>query len=79
METWYVIALGVWMALWNSDVEIRFFEEAQKDGASPEQVFYKVNGAYFAYVPKRVEDKGATLQSRNALIGKYTEEWWKDL
>ncbi|MGI6569881.1 MAG: hypothetical protein ACOX27_02290 [Caldicoprobacterales bacterium] len=65
--------------LWNNSTEIQFFTEALKSFASPEQVFYKLNGEYYAYIPKNVSGEGQTLQSRNSLIGQFTEKWAKDL
>lgn len=67
------------MTLWNSDTEIQFFTEALKNFASPEQLFYNLQGGYFAYVPKGSDAEGKTLQSRNSLIGQYTEKWCKTL
>lgn len=67
------------MALWNNNIEIRFFTEALKNFASPEQLFYKLKKGNFAYVPKGMEAEGQTLQSRNSLIGQFTEKWCKDL
>lgn len=66
------------MNFWNIDTEKKFFTEAMKNFASPEQLFYKLTDGYFAYVPKRKSAEGQTLQSRNSLIGKYTEKWCKD-
>ena len=67
------------MILWNNDIEIQFFTEALKNFASPEQLFYNLQGGYFAYVPKGSDAEGQTLQSRNALIGQFTEKWSKTL
>jgi hypothetical protein len=67
------------MIFWNNDIEIQFFTEALKSFASPEQLFYKLKSGYFAYVPKDVNTEGQTLQSRNTLIGQFTEKWCKDL
>jgi len=66
------------MTFWNKDVEKNFFTEAMKNFASPEQLFYKLTDGYFAYVPKGKGAEGQTLQSRNSLIGQYTEKWSKD-
>jgi hypothetical protein len=61
--------------LWNKEVEQRFFNEAQKF-AMPEQLFYvSDSGKYLAYWPKSYDGKKSTLQSRNALIGNFTEKW----
>lgn len=65
--------------LWNNDIEIQFFKEALENFASPEQLFYKLKDGYFAYIPKHSESEGQTLQSRNALIGQFTEKWCKNL
>ncbi len=67
------------MSLWNNNIEIHFFKEALKDFATPEQLFYKLDSGYYAYVPKNVKGDGQTLQSRNSLIGQFTEKWTKDL
>lgn len=67
------------MSLWNNEIEIQFFTEALRNFASPEQLFYNLNSGYFAYVPKNVDGEGQTLQSRNSLIGQFTEKWTKDL
>ncbi len=66
------------MKFWNIDAEIRFFSEALKNFASPEQLFYKLKEEYFAYIPKDINAQGKTLQSRISLIGQYTEKWCKD-
>jgi len=67
------------MTLWNKNIEIQFFIEALKNFASPEQLFYTLQGGYFAYVPKGSDAEGQTLQSRNSLIGQFTEKWCKTL
>lgn len=67
------------MKLWNNDTEIQFFTEALKNFASPEQLFYKLRDGSFAYVPKGSDAEGQTLQSRNSLIGQFTEKWCKTL
>lgn len=66
------------MTFWNRDTEKKFFEEALKNFASPEQLFYNLKGGYFAYVPKGKSAEGQTLQSRNSLIGQFTEKWSKE-
>ncbi len=67
------------MTLWNNDTEMQFFTEALKNFASPEQLFYNLQGGYFAYVPKGSDAEGQTLQSRNSLIGQFTEKWSKTI
>jgi hypothetical protein len=65
--------------LWNKEVEQRFFNEAQKFATS-EQLFYVSDaGKYLAYWPKDYNGRKSTLQSRNALIGNFTERWTTDL
>ncbi len=67
------------MELWNTEIEKQFFIEALKNFASPEQLFYNLRDGYFAYVPKGKDTEGQTLQSRNSLIGQFTEKWSKTL
>jgi hypothetical protein len=67
------------MDLWNNSTELRFFQSALADFASPEQLFYKLSSGWYAYVPKHCSTEGQTLQSRNALIGNFTEKWAKDI
>jgi hypothetical protein len=67
------------MELWSNDTEMQFFTEALKNFASPEQLFYNLKDEYFAYIPKGYDNEGQTLQSRNALIGRFTEKWCKSL
>ncbi len=65
--------------LWNKEVEQRFFNEAQ-EFATPEQLFYVTDsGKHVAYWPKGYDGTKSTLQSRNALIGNFTEKWTTDL
>lgn len=66
------------MKFWDVETEKKFFTEAMKNFASPEQLFYNLSDGYFAYVPKGKGAEGQTLQSRNSLIGQYTEKWSKD-
>ena len=65
--------------LWNIETERNFFFEALSNFASPEQIFYDLKSGYFAYVPKKTDGEKKTLQSRNSLIGNYTEKWTKDI
>ncbi len=65
--------------LWNKDQEIKFFIEARKF-ATPEQLFYLTDSnTYCAYWPKGYKGSKTTLQSRNTLIGDFTERWATDL
>jgi hypothetical protein len=67
------------MELWNNNTEIKFFQEALKNFATPEQLFYKLQSGYYAYIPRDIDAEGQTLQSRNSLIGQFTEKWCKEL
>jgi len=65
--------------LWDKDTEKLFFKEA-KDFATPDQLFYTTNDEkLLAYWPKGYKGKKTTLQSRNSLIGNFTEKWTTDL
>lgn len=65
--------------LWTKEKEIEFFTESRKF-ATPEQLFYvSSDNKYFAYWPKTYKDQKATLQSRNSLIGSFTEKYSVDL
>lgn len=67
------------MELWNKEVEKKFFTESVKF-ATPEQLFYVTDkNKYLAYWPKGYDGKKTTLQSRNTLIGNFTEKWTTDL
>jgi len=65
--------------LWNVETEKKFFRKALRNFASPEQLFYKFGEEYFAYIKKGQQNNGQTLQSRNSLIGQFTEKWCKNL
>lgn len=65
--------------LWDEEAELCFFFEALKHFASPEQLFYRLNSGSYAYIPMGVDSNGQTLQSRNTLIGQFTESWCKRL
>jgi len=65
--------------LWTKNKEIEFFTESQKF-ATLEQLFYIGDDSrYYAYWPKSYRGKKSTLQSRNALIGNFTERYSVDL
>ncbi len=65
--------------LWDKKTEIEFFEKSMSF-ATPEQLFYiSDENRYLAYWPKKYKGKKNTLQSRNALIGDFTERWTRDL
>ena len=66
-------------SLWNKNIEKDFFIKSLKF-ATPEQLFYLTKDRKFmAYWPKNYEGLKNTLQSRNSLIGSYTERWTTDL
>ena len=68
------------MNLWNQEVEQSFFEKAINSFASPEQLFYVTDdNRFLAYWPKGYKGKKSTLQSRNTLIGQFTEAWIREL
>jgi hypothetical protein len=65
--------------LWDKEIEKMFFTESFTF-ATPEQLFYVTdNSRYLAYWPKGYDGKKGTLQSRNSLIGSFTEKWTTDL
>lgn len=67
------------MELWNEEVERKFFTESVKS-TKLEDLFYVTDkNRYLAYWPKDYKGKKSTLQSRNALIGKFTEKWTTEL
>lgn len=65
--------------LWTNETEQQFFIEALRNFAAPEQLFYSIQNEYYAYIPRRVDGEGQTLQSRNSLIGQFTERWTRNL
>lgn len=66
--------------MWQISDEIEFFKSAMNGGfATIKDLFYEINGRHFAYIPKSVKQNIPTLQSRNSLIGKYTETWCQKL
>lgn len=67
------------MRLWNKQQEKLFFVNSKKQ-AFKSQLFYKTkDGNYMAYWPKGYKGQKSTLQSRNSLIGAFTEQWVADL
>jgi len=65
--------------LWKKENEYDFFINSL-NFTTPEQLFYITSHKkYFAYWPKGYGDTKSTLQSRNSLIGTYTEKWCTDL
>lgn len=67
------------MNLWDKNQEKDFFIKSL-EFATPEQLFYVTKDKkYLAYWPKNYNGVKTTLQSRNSLIGSYTEKWSTDL
>lgn len=65
--------------MWSKDTELLFFKECNKF-ASVEQLFYLTkDNRYLAYWPKKYDGNKTTLQSRNSLIGNFSEKWTTDL
>ena len=65
--------------LWDKNVEKQFFKEAL-NFASLDQLCYKTeDNQLLAFWPKGYKGKKSTLQTRNSLIGSYTEKWTRDL
>lgn len=68
------------ISMWGKDSEKKFFTESLKSFATPEQLFYVTDdGRYLAYWPKGYTGPKSTIQSRNSLIGNYTEKWVTEL
>ena len=65
--------------LWKKENEHDFFIKLL-NFATPEQLFYTTSDKkFYAYWTKSYSDAKTTLQSRNSLIGTYTEKWSTDL
>ncbi|KKH23109.1 hypothetical protein [Methanosarcina mazei] len=62
------------VSLWNEDTEIEFFTKALLDTPS-DKIFYNQRGRSVAYWEKNYNGSKSTLQSRNSLIGDFTEKW----
>lgn len=67
------------MQLWNKEQEILFFNNSQNFASIPQLFNETEDGRYLAYWPKNYRGKKTTLQSRNSLIGKFSEKWVADL
>ena len=66
-------------SLWSKDKEVEFFTDTLKS-SSAEQLFYiGDDNRYYAYWPKYYSGKKSTLQSRNAFIGNFTEQYSVEL
>lgn len=67
------------MRLWNKNQEKLFFLKS-REVAFKSQLFYKTgDGRHVAYWPKDYRGVKSTLQSRNSLVGNFTEKWTADL
>lgn len=65
---------------WNNKVEKQFFQlYLERENYPPEKLFYLLKNRYLAYIPKNMAGSGHTLQSRNSLIGQFTEKWCQQL
>ncbi|WP_104722006.1 hypothetical protein [Helicobacter mesocricetorum] len=66
--------------MWEIKDELNFFRNALSGGfATKKDLFYNINNKYLAYIPKAIKQNIPTLQSRNSLIGSYTETWCQRL
>ena len=65
--------------LWTKDKEIEFFTESKKFATSKQLFYVGDDLRYYAYWSKSYKGKKSTLQSRNALIGNFTERYSVDL
>lgn len=67
------------LTLWNKNQEKEFFAKSL-EFATSDQLFYTTkDNRQYAYWPKNYKGSKTTLQSRNSLIGKFTEKWTTDL
>ena len=66
-------------SLWTKDKEVEFFTETLKSSTAKRLFNIGDDGHYYAYWPKTYSGKKSTLQSRNALIGSFTEQYSVDL
>ena len=67
------------MNLWNKNQEKLFFTESLKLAKANQLFYLDEDGRHLAYWPKSYRGVKSTLQSRNSLIGNYTEKWVKNL
>ena len=68
------------MTLWTKEEEIDFFKSSMKF-STLDDLFYidSVTGERYAYWPNDYKGEKNTLQSRNTLIGHFTERWCQEL
>ncbi len=65
--------------LWTKNKEIDFFKEAGKFAALEQLFYFGDDSRCYAYWPRSYKGKKTTLQSRNSLIGNFTEKYSVDL
>jgi len=70
--------MGKILELWSTDAEKMFFT-SYLETVLPDKLSFINWIMYYAYIPKVLSSRNQTLQSRNALIGFYTEKWCRDL
>jgi hypothetical protein len=68
----------IYQDMWTIQDEIQFFKSAQSI-SDIDRVMYLIDNDYYAFAPHRKRLQNSTIQSRNGLIGKYTEKWCKVL
>ena len=66
-------------SLWSKDKEVEFFAETLKSSTAEKLFYIGDDSRYYAYWPKYYSGKKSTLQSRNAFIGNFTEQYSVDL
>ncbi len=67
------------MHLWDKNCERMFFEKFLLEHSPDELFYYTKDNEYYAYWTKSYKGRKYTLQSRNAFIGDYTEEFVQNL
>ncbi len=60
--------------MWKIEHEIKFFRSSL--GITDiDRLMYRIGESYYAFAPKGVKLSNSTIQSRNGLLGNYTEKW----
>lgn len=65
--------------LWTKEKEIEFFTESRSFATTEKLFYFGDDSRYYAYWPKTYSGRKSTLQSRNSLIGNFTEKYSVDL
>ena len=66
--------------LWNQEVELSFFKTEMHRSTPRKKLFYVTDdNRLLAYWPRNYTGEKSTLQSRNSLIGQFTETWITEL